>query len=96
MSYVKPRDVSSPKNRWKLDRVLYNGGEAFWSAAEGQWKDGETWNEALAIRWNGRTGKKLGQPQSSGYPTWFIVPDELVGVIRAVIDILLENEKKQV
>ncbi|MDE0405895.1 MAG: hypothetical protein OXI53_11375 [Nitrospira sp.] len=96
MSYVKPDKVISPKKRWKLDRVLYDGGEAQWSAAEGQWKDDETWNWALAIRWNGRTGKKLGQPQSSGYPTWLIVPDKLVGVVQAVIDLLLENEKKHV
>ncbi|MYD30136.1 MAG: hypothetical protein F4X01_00780 [Nitrospira sp. SB0661_bin_20] len=90
MSYVKPQDVISPKDRWKLDRILYDGGEDQWAVAKGTWDEEET----LVIRWNGRTGKKLGQPQSSGHPTWFIVPDELVGVIRAVIDLLLENEKK--
>ena len=90
MRYIKPDKVIYPKKRWKLDHVLYPGKEGSWAAAEGKW-DG---NEALAIRWNGEKGKKLGQPQSSGYPTWFIVPDELMGVIRAVIDLLLKNEKK--
>ncbi len=94
MSYIKPDQVNSPKDSWKLDSVLYDGGEGSWSAAEGKWKDGETWNKVLAIRWNGETGKELGQPQSSGYPTWFIVPDKLVGVIRAVIDLLRENKKR--
>ena len=92
MRYIKPDKVISPKNRWKLVRVLYPGTEGEWAAAEGEW-DGK---EVLAIRWNGSTGNKIGQPLAHRYPTWFIVPDELDGVIRAVIDLLLENEKKQV
>ena len=92
MSYVKPQDVIAPQDRWELDRVLYDGEEDQWSAAKGTW-DGE---EALAIRWNGTTDHPLGRPHSHAHPTWFIVPHELVGVVQAVIDLLLENEKKHV
>ena len=79
---VDPNDVKSPKNRWKFDTVLYN--KNGWSVAEGQW-DGEP---VLAIRWNGETSHDKGQPQSRGYPTWFIVPEEIEGVLREVIALL--------
>jgi len=78
MSYIKPEDVTSPRSLWQLDKVLYDGGEEKWAAAEGQW-DGE---QVLAIRWNGSEDKEIGNPQSSGHPTWFIVPPKLEDVIR--------------
>ena len=82
MSYVDPNDVDSPKDRWKLDTVIYN--ENGWSAAEGAWDS----KKVLAIRWNGEPGQEKGQPQSHGYPTWFIVPEEIEGVLREVIALL--------
>ena len=92
MSYIRPDKVISPKNWWELDRVLYPGEEGTWAAAEGTWEG----KKALAIRWNGRTGKELGQPQSSGYATWFIVPDELEDGIRDVITLLEKSQKNPV
>ena len=88
MSYVDPHDVTSPQERWKLSHVLYDGGKGGWSAATGSWKDGDTWEEVLAIRWNGEGENAIGQPQSHGLPTWFIVPDEVAGVLREVIALL--------
>lgn len=85
MSYVNPRNVNSPKSRWRLRQVLYDGGEWNWSAAEGQWDNDGLWREVLAVRWNGGNGAEIGNPQSRGLPTWFIVPDELEAVIRQVI-----------
>lgn len=72
-SYVPPVDVTSPKGRWKLVRVLSDGGPNSWSAAEGRWDD----EPRLAIRWNGGDGGRLGSPQSRGLPTWFVVPPEI-------------------
>ena len=72
MSYIKPAEVDSPKSRWRLRKVLHDGGEGDWAAAEGQWESGGFWGEVLAIRWNGATGKESGTPQSYGNPTWFI------------------------
>ena len=78
MSYTNPEDVNSPKDRWRLRKVLHNGGEGSWSAAEGEW-DGEA---CLAIRWNGYAGLEMGHPQSNRWPTWFIVPGELEDAVR--------------
>ena len=82
MPYTKPEDVTSPKKRWGRDhRVLHDEGKGGWSAAEGLWD-----NEAvLALRWNGDDDTPKGNPQSRGYPTWFIVPDELEGAVREAI-----------
>ena len=85
MSYIRPGEVESPKSRWRLHLVLYDGGEDNWSAAEGQWEHDGRWDTVLAIRWNGKDGDRLGNPQSRGRPIWFIVPEELEPAIRAVI-----------
>lgn len=85
MSYVNPKHVISPKNRWRLRQILHDGGEGNWSAAEGQWEDDGFWKDVLAVRWNGDNGAEIGNPQSRGLPTWFIVPEELETVFRRVI-----------
>ena len=85
MSYVRPDDVISPKKRWRLRKVLHDGGEGGWSAAEGQWKDDGSWSPVLAIRWNGMTGTEIGNPQSRGQPTWFIIPEEMKAPLRKAI-----------
>ncbi len=85
MSYVKPSEVNSPKNRWRLRRVLHDGTEGEWSVAEGQWDNDGLWRDVLAIRWNGTSEAPIGNPQSRGLATWFIVPDELEPAIRSAI-----------
>ena len=85
MSYIKPENVTSPKSGWNLRRVVYDGGANQWSAAEGQWYNGTEWENVLAIRWNGNTEKIIGNPQSRGYPTWFIVPKSLEAAVREII-----------
>lgn len=90
MSYVKPQDVASPRSRWRLRQVLYDGGEDNWSVAEGQWDNGALWTEVIALRWNGGKGSEMGNPQSRGLPTWFIVPDELECPVREAIAKLCE------
>jgi hypothetical protein len=93
MSYVKPTAVDSPKNRWRLRKVLYDGGKGEWSAAEGQWDNGSEWDYVLAMRWNGTDEAPIGNPQSRGLATWFIVPDELRPAIRArIADLQREKE----
>ena len=85
MSYIKPEDVSSPKNRWQLRRGLPDGDEGGWSAAEGQWENDELWDEVLAIPWNGSAGAEIGNPRSRGLATWFIMPEELEQTVRDAI-----------
>ncbi len=95
MSYVKPQDVVSPQERWKLSRVLYDGGEGEWSAATGSWKNDETGEgKVLAIRWNGEGENAIGHPQSSGHAVWFIVPDKLACVLRVVIKVIALLSKR--
>ena len=43
-------------------------------------------SEAIGIRWNGEEGSGIGNPQSRGNPTWFILPDELRDVVLNKID----------
>ncbi len=96
MGYRKPGDVDSPKSHWLQHRALHDGGEFDWAAAEGQWKGENGWEDCLAIRWNGGngTGEEIGNPQSRGYSTWFIVPPDLEDAIRAVIKKIRQNPKK--
>jgi hypothetical protein len=77
MSYIKPDAVDSPRSRWRLHQVLYDGGEGGWSAAEGQWDNDGLWTEVLAVCWNSSTDAEIGNPQSRDFATWFIVPPEL-------------------
>ncbi len=94
MSYHKPEDVKSPQDMVSDVQVVYDGGEHNWSVAKLRWGG----QKAVGIRWNGgpeseipdrpATFPGLGNPQSRGYPTWFIVPEELH-------DAVLAEAKKQ-
>jgi len=76
---MKPQDVTSPKQHLASHQVIYDGGEDEWSVAKILWRD--DWNEAtttgIGIRWNGKDDG-LGQPQSSGHPTWFVLPEGFI------------------
>lgn len=83
MAYVDPNTVNSPKASWELIKVIHNTGQGGWSAAEGRW-DGVF---CLAMRWNGSDSDDgVGNPQSRGYPTWFVIPEEMQSVVRREID----------
>jgi hypothetical protein len=59
--------------RWKLIDVLYSGGNGGASLAIGEWDE----ERVLAMRWNGHSNQDnsgVGNPQSRGLPTWFILP----------------------
>src|SRR5258708_11015053 len=98
MRYITPDRVISPKSSWFIRKVLYDGGPpgagTGWSAAVGQWKDAEHgWQEVLAIRWNGTKESPLGNPQSRGLATWFIVPPELDAAMREAIERLKSDNR---
>lgn len=89
MSYVKANAVRAPKGAWALIQVLVDNGPSTpekgqWSLAVGGWY-GE---RRLAARWNGHDasdGSPVGNPQSRGIPTWFIVPHEFEGPLMSVV-----------
>lgn len=85
MTYIKADMVLSPKAKWKLEKVFYDAGPGKIAIASGQWEG----DDVLAIRWNGTDdqGKRLGVPNTFGYPTWFILPDELKSIIMSSLKI---------
>lgn len=84
MTYIKPDDVISPQNSWILNCVIYDEGEGGVSISYGEWDK----KSVMAMRWNGicEPHKGLGNPQSSGHATWFILPHETgVSVINDIL-----------
>ena len=78
MAYVSPKDVKSPRESWTLIDVLFDGGEESTHAlAVGEWEG----RRCLAMRWNGTKDRPMGNPQSRGIATWFIVPDDYNAVL---------------
>ena len=90
MSYVKPDLVLSPKSSVSDLEVVYDGGEESWSLAKLKWGG----REVLGLRWNGGSQDPrfpgIGNPQSRGVPTWFVLPDEIGDV---VVEMLELNDK---
>jgi hypothetical protein len=82
MAYVEPTTVWAPKASIRSVEILYNSGPGGWSVAEVNWED----EDKIGIRWNGADGPGIGNPQSRGNATWFILPDELREVILSKID----------
>lgn len=70
MAYQDPKKVDSPRGRWRLIEVLWDGGADEDSLAIGMWDD----SPVLAMRWNGSSKEGVGHPQSRGLPTWFVLP----------------------
>jgi hypothetical protein len=86
MSYIDPTKVLSPKGSIKNLTVIRDGGENGWSLAEMEW-DG---SPVLAMRWNGGSNNgfpSIGNPQSRGIPTWFVLPEEVGDAMKAFISI---------
>lgn len=78
-----PKNVISPKKNVKNVRVIFKNQE--YSIAKIEWNG----NDQMAIRWNISENERydqdkingikkcLGEPNSRGVPTWFILPDDL-------------------
>jgi hypothetical protein len=91
MAYVEPATVWAPKASIRSVEILYNskpGGPGGWSVARVNWED----ENRIGIRWNGGEGPGVGNPQSRGNATWFILPNELQEVILNRIDDLALSE----
>lgn len=78
---VLPQKVNSPRDRLKLLEVVFQNEDRdrSYSVAIGNW-DAEP---SLLIRWNGTEKQPKGNPISTGYATWFVIPHELE---RAILD----------
>jgi hypothetical protein len=70
--YIPPSEVTSPRRQWSLISVLFDPREPGKCVlAIGRWDN----RPVLAMRWNGTANSPIGNPQSRGLPTWFIVPE---------------------
>ena len=80
--YISPNGVTSPRRNWSLIAVLEDEGPEESALALGRWNN----TPVLAMRWNGDNDKNpIGNPQSRGLPTWFIVPDSYVEAILSTL-----------
>lgn len=84
MPYTDPRKVDAPKTRLKNLDVIYESPDKSWAAATFSW-DGV--DNCLGMRWNG-DGFGAGSPQSRGVATWFVIPEDLAGLLREGIKLL--------
>lgn len=69
--HIPASEVISPKNHWSLIAVVDDRGAGEIAVALGKWDH----SPVLAMRWNGDGEEhSIGNPQSRGLPTWFILP----------------------
>ena len=88
-THVEPSDVHAPKRHWQLFHVLFDGGPDKSSLAIGRWDE----QPVLAMRWNGNENKPLGNPQSRGLSTWFVVPEQHVGQVLETRQFAFSDDK---
>ena len=88
MPYIDPRLVISPKASVRNLHVLYDGGEfvegdpkSGYAIAEFKWEG----SPAVGVRWNGDE-RGVGNPQSRGVATWFVLPPPLAEVARKSLE----------
>jgi len=89
MPYINPSTVLSPKNVVAEVEVIHDTKVGGWSVAKLLWKN----KPALGIRWNGDDSQSIGNPQSRGNPTWFVVPEELAEVILSKAEELARSKQ---
>lgn len=77
MNFTDPWSVVSPKASVQDVVVIRSTGEHGWALARLLW-EGES---RLGLRWNGHAANPIGNPQSRGIPTWFVVPPDLAPVL---------------
>ena len=70
VKYVPPEQVTSPRRHWTLLLVLDPGDEGEIALCVGRWDN----EPRLGMRWNGWEENLLGNPQSRGVATWFLIP----------------------
>ena len=86
MAYLDPNLVTSPKEKVKNVQVVIDEGEDNYSVCLLEWEE----KRSVGVRWNGGSDGSIGNPQSRGIPTWFILPKP---VAKAYLEDLLKMEK---
>jgi hypothetical protein len=69
------------ESHWKY--LVFNGGENSWSLSGMKWEGKPRWNGGSEDpRFPG-----IGNPQSRGVPTWFILPDEVGQAVLSMLEL---------
>lgn len=91
MAYIDPHTVLSPRRLIGAVDVLYNDGPGSWSVARLEY---DHVADRIGIRWNGNEDESgIGNPQSRGKPTWFLVPHELAPFVREMAEQLSDAQE---
>lgn len=69
--YIDPHLVTSPKAKLSDLKVIVDSGANEYSVSIFNWEG----NRVIGVRWNGGKDNPIGNPQSRGIPTWFVLPD---------------------
>ena len=86
--FIPAEEVTSPRREWSLIAVLQDERRPKTCVlALGRWDN----RPVLAMRWNGHKEFPIGNPQSRGLPTWFIVGEQFND---ALIENLRSEDKK--
>ena len=86
--YIPPEEVTSPRRDWSLIAILDDPRKAHQCVvALGRWQN----KPVLAMRWNGNRDNPIGNPQSRGLSTWFILGERFND---AIIENLPSEEKR--
>jgi hypothetical protein len=73
--------VASPQRNIVSVEVIFDGGtDDSWALAEIMWREDKQTEarERVGIRWNGNDKRPKGNPTSRGFPTWFMLPENLI------------------
>ena len=70
-SYKNPKFINSPKGVVEVVEVIYDGNKLCirWNIAYSEWDD---------YRKQNGQDECIGNPQSRGIPTWFVLPDDMM------------------
>ena len=92
--HIDPRMVNSPKSSVSDLNVIIDEGEGYYAIALLKWNN----EYSVGMRWNGGEGgeggqfKGIGNPQSRGVATWFILPNDIAKLLLTAI----LNDKKRI
>jgi hypothetical protein len=81
MPYIRPQDVTAPKELWTKHSVLIEGKAGQPAYALGTWDKKRT----IGVRWNGTDDNEIGWPRVFVNPCWHIIDPALLDSVIALL-----------
>ncbi|MBW4034744.1 MAG: hypothetical protein HIU90_04670 [Proteobacteria bacterium] len=82
MPYASPQNVTAPRERWLLHRVIIDNGSQKPAYALGIW---DKTDRCIGARWNGDDTNPVGWPRIFTNPCWHILDENLWNAVIAMI-----------